>query len=332
MTEAREESELPKVEGTIGIEHVPLDLLGMNPDQPVAPELMSWCVAVIRAFAPNPDGVRLVVTGDFVTSVRSRSVTEHQQQNYNVARNAGEVGAKTMTLADDTIDVIVPAWWFLPDPDAEIVAGRTALAKRTTAHEAFHVAMNQAGETETDYSSEGFVRHTLLSVADAVMEEYRAEVSLAEDLRVTPEARWDPLDIVTHLRDALKRIAAVEYQEHLDVERLIADVGVECLHAWQLFAYIAAGQTESDGTVSELGDEVTTNALWAWMVEPHWARFTEILAKFPPGLIRTPRADLEPHVHQLADELHRWLETLGFRWRQVGPDSEVRIVHWTFVD
>lgn len=332
MTEAIGEPETPKVDAPITIEYVPLDLIGMDADEPVAPELMAWCSAVVRAFAPNPDGVRLVVTGDLVTSVRERSVTEHQQQNYDVARNAGTVGAKTMARPDGTIDVIIPAWWFDPDDSEGMVAGRTSLAKRTTAHEAFHVAMSQAQESSADYADVPFVRANLLYVADAVMEEYRAEVSLADDLRHAPEGAWEPLEIVTHLRGAIRRIACVEYQEHLDVGRLSTDVGVECLHAWQFLAYVAAAQTRSDGTLAPLPDDVTGDPLWTWMVEPHWPAFTSILAKFPPGAVRTPRVDLEPVIEELADELHDWLETLGFRWRQVGDDSTFHVVHWRFND
>ena len=332
MTEPSEGAELPKVDGPATVEYVPLELLGMNPDEPVGTELMTLCAAIVRAFAPNPDGVRLVITGDFVSSVRARSVTEHQQQNYDVARNAGEVGGKTMRLPDGTIDVLLPAYLFAPDPDEEILAGRRIIATRTVTHEAFHVAMNQAGETVTDYTSEPFVRGNLLYIADAVMEEYRAEVSLAENLRTAPEGAWEPLKIVTHLRDALRRIACVEYQAHLDVGHLCTDIGVECLHAWQLLAYIAAAQTQDDGTVAALPDKVTGNPLWVWMVEPHWSAFTSILSKIPPALVRTSRADLEPLVGQLADELHEWLETLGFRWRQVGVDTEFLVVHWAFDD
>lgn len=332
MTEPSDGAELPKVDGPLAVEHVPLELLGMDPAKLVGTELMGLCAAIVRAFAPNPDGVRLVITGDFVSSVRARSVTEHQQQNYDVARNAGEVGGKTMTLPDGTIDVLLPVYLFLADPDEEIVAGRTVIATRTVTHEAFHVAMNQAGETVTDYASEPFVRGNLLYIADSVMEEYRAEVSLANNLRTAPEGSWEPLQIVTHLRDALRRIACVEYQAHLDVGRLCTEIGVECMHAWQLLAYIAAAHTQSDGAVAALPDTVTSDPLWVWMVEPHWSAFTGVLSTFPPALVRTSRTDLEPLVSELADKLHAWLETLGFRWRQVGDDSEFLIVHWAFDD
>lgn len=328
MTKPREGAEPPKVDGPIAVEYVPLELLGMNPDEPVATELMTLCAGIVRAFAPTPDGVRLVITGDFVSSVRARSVTEHQQQNYDVARNAGEVGGKTMSLPNGTIDVLLPAYLFLPDMDEEILASRRVIATRTVTHEAFHVAMNQADKTVTDYTSEPFVRGNLLYIADAVMEEYRAEVSLADNLRTAPEGAWEPLEIVTHLRDALRRIACVEYQAHLDVGRLCTDIGVECLHAWQLLAYIAAAQTQSDGRVAALPGTVTSDPLWAWMVEPHWPAFTYILSRIPPALVRTSRDDLEPLVAELADELHEWLETLGFQWRQVGVNSEFLVVHW----
>lgn len=332
MTEPGEGARPPRVDGPAAIEYVPLELLGMSPDVPVGTELMSSCAAIIRAFAPNPDGVRLVITGDFVSSARTRSVTEHQQQNYDVARNAGTVGGKTMRLADGTIDVLLPAYLFAPDPDERILAGRRIIATRTATHEAFHVAMDQAGETVTDYTREPSVRANLLYIADSVMEEYRAEVSLAYDLRRAPECAWEPLEIVTHLRDALRRVASVEYQAHLDVGRLCTDIGVECLHAWQLLAYIAAAQTQEEGSVAALPDEVTSDPLWVWMVEPHWSAFSSILSRIPPALVRTPRADLEPLVAQLADELHEWLETLGFRWRQVGVGSEFLVVHWAFDD
>jgi hypothetical protein len=83
-----------------------------------------------------------------------------------------------MSRANGAIDVIGPAWCFAPDPDEEIVAGRTALAKRTVVHETFHWAMRQAGEASAGYGDEEWVRGNLLSVADTAVEEFRAEASV----------------------------------------------------------------------------------------------------------------------------------------------------------
>ena len=71
--------------------------------------------------------------------------------------------------------------------------------------------------------------------------------------------------------------------------KLNYDVGQECMHFWQLLAYVVAAQLQADGTVTPLPDEVTSDMLWEWMVEPHWNRFVEILTAVPPTLSRAGR-------------------------------------------
>lgn len=330
---AVEPSSAPDVEAPLTLEHVDLELLGLDPAAVTATSLMSWCVLTLRDAVARPGGVRLVITGDFVRSVRERSVTTHQQQNYHVARNAGLVGAKTMPRPNGTIDVLIPAVLFAPDPDPVVIDGRDALVRRTIAHESGHVAIKQAGEASAGYDDSDWVRLNMLSVADTVIEEYRAELAVPTRLREAADSEWDPLTIVHHLRDALNRIAAVDYQSHLDIDKLNYDIGQECLHSWQLLAYIAAARRLDTEPEASMPDEVTSDPIWQWMVHPHWDRFIEILTQVPAASTRTTRTALEPQIHALADELHPWLETLGFRWRPVADAGyEFRIVHWQFMD
>ena len=325
-------SQPPKVEMPITIENADLAWFGMDESNPVAPELMGFCAAVLRAIAPSPERVQLVVTGDFVASVRKRSITEHQQQNYDVARSSGVVGAKTMPRPDGTIDVITPAWWFMGDDDPAVVLEREAMAKRTIAHEAFHVAMEQAGEAECAYEHEPWARQNMLAIADSVIAEYRAESAVNPSLRNNPDLAWDPVELITHLRDALGRIAKIEYQAHLDVSRLVYDVGQECSNMWKAMAYLVVQQLNDGDSIEPLSDDATSDLTWSQMVGDHWARFTAILLAIPRGNVRVERNSLEPSVEALADEFFEWLETFGFRWRDTTDgDTEFLIVNWRFL-
>lgn len=320
------------VAAKVMIEHVDPTLLGIDPENPSAPALMSWCATVLGAIALDPEQVTLLVTGDFVASVRSRSVTEEQREAYHTARNAGMVGAKTMPRPDGTIDVIAPAWWFLgADSDANGLEEREALARRTIVHEAFHVVMDQAGETQASFEGLSWARVNMLGIADSVLSEYRAEAAVNPELNAHVTA-WKPLDILQHLRTALAEHAAVNYQAHLDVDRLSRDVGVECLHAWQLLAYVAAAHLQPDSTFAEVADDVAADLHWQTMVEPHWDRFTDLLSRVPPGDMRVERPAIDDLMAELADELTAWLLTWGFSFADGPEGSEFRVVHWNFVD
>jgi putative heme iron utilization protein len=62
---------------------------------------------------------------------------------------------------------------------------------------------------------------------------------------------------------------------------------------------------------------------------PHWKSFAEILTALPDGFERVEPAVLAASTEQLADELERWLKTLGFKIRDHPQGLEFRITDWS---
>lgn len=311
----------------IALEWVDPALLGMDPVNPAATELMTWCATALGLLDIDPANVRITITGDMVTSVRDRSTSDHHRENYDLRRSTGMVAAKTMDTPEGGHEVLMPHWMFDTDKTAEQRENCDALVKRTIVHEAQHVVMSQAGETADTYAAEPWARRNFLVVAQQVVDEYRAESAVPLELR-THDSGWDCLDVLVTLRDDLRSIV-YNYQTHLDVGRLSNEVGQECQTAWKVFSYIAAERQTAEVADQPLSDAVLADPLWPRMVGEHWEEFSGILARIPSGLERIPAAELDLHVRDLATELQAWLATIGYRF--VDNDegsSEFRITHW----
>ena len=276
---------------------------------------------------PDPGTARLVVTGDFLASVKDRIDDPLERDFFDLRRNDGLVAAKTMRRLDGRIVVLVPAWWFAiaPDASADHHKSRELHVKRTLVHEARHVAMIQTGEDDRRFDAEPFARRALLMTADQVIGEYRAESGVGAELRVGSPP-WDPIAILTSLRCELARVVT-EYQAHPDTPRLSRETWRETSTAWKTLSYCAVELAESGGGFGELPESVTSHALWRAMVGGHWPRFLEILGPVPSGATRVGPGVLQTAIERLAIELEAWLETLGFRFRDVpGGGFEFSIV------
>jgi hypothetical protein len=278
--------------------------------------LIDWCVTTLGAAAIDPSTVRLVLADDFVASVNQR--IPGAEQVFDLRRNDGMVGAKTMDVGDDRIDVLVPAGFFnraLPGGD---LGRRAQLVMRTLAHEGNHVAMMQAGEGERDYPGEPWARRNYLLMADQTIGEYRAEAAVPRHLR-DDEPGWVPAEVMLTLQAALTQITTIDYQQHLDVGLLCNTVLGEVLSAWKVLGvHLAQG-----------GDAPAQNSLWEAMAAPHWETFTRILTDCPDASVRVPAAFLLDATETLAGEFRQWLGTLGFAFRDSQDGSEFRISDWS---
>lgn len=322
------------------VEDADLEALGMDPVNPSPTELMDFCRAALGTLAIRVEEVTFVIAGDFIESVKSRLPAGAYRDAFDVDRGAGTVGAKTMRVGDE-IHVIFPAGLFLDSAwaratlspeDAEQITGtaefRAKQVRRTVVHEAQHVAMDQAGEDNQDFGSVPWARHNFLVVAHQVIAEYRAELGVPSDLREAYEAEF-PVESLNHLREDLRRITTVEYQSHLNVERLAYDVVQQSHHVWKMLAYVAAARRIAGAGIGEpFPAEMTRTEAWTLMAEPHWRAFEEILSQIPSGGVRVAAADLSAWTSELADLLVAWLKTFGFVWRDVGADSEFLIESW----
>lgn len=320
----------------LAIEFADLEVLGMQPDRPIATELMTFCTTALEVFALRPDEVTLIITADFVESVKSRLPEGHYRDGFALERGAGEVGGKTMWV-DGDIHVLLHAWLFIdasvaaaaalsPEHAASITdsAGeRDQQARRTVIHEAQHVAMMQAGEDDLDFSDAPWGRRNLLTLALQLIGEYRAELGVVPDLRSELD-RTVPISSFTVLLEDLRRIACVEYQDHLDVGRLSYDVAQQCQHAWKALAYLAAARRVAEVPLGDpLPEAVTGSDEWTLMVGTHWAELETLLGEIPAGYRRVSQSDLANWISDLADLLTRWLRTLGFRWHDEADGRSV---------
>lgn len=243
-------------------------LLGMTLENPNATELIAACAFLLGQVALEPNRARLVITGDFVESVRQRLEDGPYRDSYGVDRSTGVVAGKTMRMPDGSLDVLMPDTLFEIDktPDESDAAYRAAVY--TVLHEGRHVAMTQAGETDPDLSHLPWGRMNLENVADQVIQEYRAERALDRSVLGSLND-WDVAGVLTHWHTALVRITCVEYQEHLDVHRLWYGVVQETHAAWKLLAYLAAALPDGDSPKNAIRKKVRKSRLWRRMVQPH---------------------------------------------------------------
>ncbi len=317
-------SDEPAAAATISFEYADLELLGVDAEAGTVGPAISECAGLLSACGVDVSAARLVITGDFVRSVRDRGEpgsTYHE--NYDTARNTGVVGGKTIKRPDSTIDILLHAAFF--ESDGKELGQDLEIGYRTLIHEAQHVVIYQNGEDASDFEGEPWARRNFLVCADQVMEEYRAEVVAC---RVVSRGGWNTSDLRETVRawfEILQRVAVLEYQDHLDVGKLAYDVLQETHTLWKLLAYVAA---ELHVTGETLSRDITDDELWALTIAPHWADFIALLNTVPDGQQRTTRVELQSATENLADLMARWLPTLGFSCRDASEGSEFLITSW----
>lgn len=304
--------------------------IGVAPESDKLPELVAWCMAAVGLIAVDSDRVRLVITGDFVQSVRDRTLSEYYRENYDTERSTGTVGGKTMTLADGSVDVLLHASGFRRPESEDDRAEREELIRRTTVHEANHVAMEQAGEGALSYNTQTWARQNILGSADSVISEYRAELGVAE-FAPFPYQGWDFLEILQDFQIRLKSVDEA-YQESLDVGALSMSVGTQATIVWRVFAYLAAYLRKAEGGFNDLPSEWTDEPIWQRIVGNHWATFTAILEPIPSGSHRIERSELDRSIDALASELQAWLATIGFSFVDTAEGPRFNILSRGLLD
>lgn len=270
--------------------------LGFVPGTDRLPETLLDCLATLSVLALRDEKVVLVVSGQFVDSVKARLPESPYRDLYGTTRGAGIVGGKTLVV-DDEVHVVMDAWTFY-DPhvlaslgaDPEIVDAlretteyRGRLARRTAHHEAQHVAMEQSGEDSIDLEGLSWDRQSLLSLAHQVISEYRAELGVPVVLREQHQTDF-PLDSLAALRADLRQIVLVDYQQHRDAAKLAYDVAQESHHLWKALAYVAAARRVFGFPIGgPAPDDVAAAEDWDLMAQPHWATLEALLSEIPMG-------------------------------------------------
>lgn len=288
------------------------------------PELLGWCLQRLGQVVPDPSRTTLVVTGDFVASVQDRR-NDDAPEAYDLERGSGFVGGKTIAMPNDDVHVLLHALYFVQTDDLEQNAGVAQLVRRTLVHEAQHVAMMQNDQGYRRPSNATFRWLNLTSAAQAVVEEYRAELGVDPDLRAG-DMNWDPSAVLSAWSKGLGGDVA-RYQAHLDVARLAYDVGTTSLVAWRSLGYVAAwARLLPDNDL--LTDAVAGDPLWVRMAARRWGKFIEALADVRPGTETMPREELDAVVAELAEVLGAWLGDVGFVWHE----ERFQIERWYFND
>lgn len=276
------------------------------------------CAAIIADAALDADHAVLIVTGDFVRSVRDRFPIEIRH-HYNSERGEGEVGAKVMAVRNE-IHVIVPDYYFEPNPDPSFdYELRNRLVTRMLRHEAGHVTMEQAGEASgPTIDRGGAARRRFLHIADEVISEYRAELDVALEYRTAIDG-FKPEEIASWLRNTLTQITIVSHQAHLDAERLAYEVSAAMQIAAKQLAPNAADRALRGIAPSDAFEAATeADTDWQTMIKPVWASFAGALDGIPPASARVSQSDLERVTARLADVLNGWLLRLNFVWDDAG--------------
>ena len=306
-------------------------LLGMDAETWIPTDEVNLARAILALIAVDMAKVVLVVTGDMVASTRER-LPQDQRGAFSDERGAGMLGGKTMAVGDE-VHVLMPFWLYV-DPEAaaslmpeteaaEFLAdteARGELARRTIVHEAQHVLMTQKGEAGVKLA-DARARRDFLFIAHDVIDEYRAELGVAANLRAAFEYEVAP-ETLPAFRDGLKR-EVQDYQRRRGVEDLMYGVLAQAQHAWKALANVAAARRV--GAIAEpIG---TDRSGWDELAAPYWERFEELLRSAPaPSERFTPEAHREL-LETVADLFDEWLQGLGFLWRDIddGRNAEFKI-------
>lgn len=311
------------------LEHIPDPaLIGVHPDTGEVPVAMGLCVQALSAIAPRPAQARLVVSGDFVRSVRDRLPPE-VAGGYGVRRGSGFVAAKTMPNEDGTVDVLVPSVSFLTYPD-ETPEQATLAVLRTVVHEAGHVAMAQRGEVFRPPDDAGWRAGNLLALASEVLAEYRADRGVPATLR-KHDAPWNGLEIAKALRADLSRVNA-SYQQHLDVVVLAQQVGNVTSMAWKTMAFMVAAEAVLPGHPAV---EVSTalDPLWQRVAGPHFPALRTALRTAAAGDQPMSPGPLTRSVVAVAEVLGDWLDDLGLVFGTTDDGQDVFLIaKWDLLD
>ena len=310
---------------TLALEHVDAGFIGVDPAAGTIPGAMSRCLEVLTRIAVDPGKVRLVVTGDFVGSVRERVDDGPASDDFNLKRGSGMVAGKTMPRDDGSIDVLLPWWFFSLKLEGEHQVSADYLAVRTATHEAQHVAMRQNGQSFVAPAESSWRERNFTNAADSILDEYRAELGVAQ-LYDNEDSPWAPIDVLSALSRGIA-VAVASYQEHLEVDRLAFELGSVCVVAWKAFAYMAAIDVHSPEK-SPVASDVQHDPLWIRMGATSWPHFRAALASAPSGVEVMTEDAVATQVTNLAHTLAAWLIELGFTW----TDTEFKIASWYFTD
>lgn len=296
------------MEGLMGVAIIVEYLNEMTEEQVVLfSRSMADSVALGTPLTIDPDRVDLVVSGDFVQSIRDRMDDPMEATAYTTQRGAGTVAAKTMpNKSDGRVAIVMPAGFMLLDDE-----GAVDLRRRTLVHEFAHVAIYQAGEASNGCRQRlagGTVAQAdLVALAGIAVEEFRAELSVyeagwqAEDQNIED----DVASAQDAFRSAAEMVRASDYGGALGTA--FNALNILC----QRLAYVAASLVHRcgrEGLDEILGDSPSQV-------------FLRALIQAPSGSKRTQRDHLDGVINAVAGSVRELLLEVGFDYRDTADQG-----------
>ena len=267
---------------------------------------LQYVLVAIKERVPDPELVKVVISGDFVGSVQDRSYDPREQAGYDVERLFGTVGAKTITSETSLEATIIFPWEaFNSLPEAVLY--------RLSAHEALHAALHQRDETlitlrlrlGLDVSSAAGLWAEL---AGAAIDEYRIERALDDQELILEPTRCSsiPQTLVAmqkQMGDAVRR--------HLPGTSIepVCNAVMEAFHRTSLlFAYAAAEELATDGKIApQIPPQDQRRVIGGFYDE-----LRDTLARIAPASTATDATELMAVGEDLALVLYEWLHHIGF--------------------
>lgn len=276
------------------------------------------CRELFFSSLESPDRVTITLTSEFTRVVRETIEDEAYAAAYEQDRPMAFALAKTIERSDGTIRLIVFADLFLDslpygDPESTFV------------HEALHVNTMERGETLFDLrlrlAEQSLpVHENLVAAAGVAAEEYRVErVLWAQGWH---EESWHlaGIDRLAKIFYNEVRTACRRYQCDLDV-LAVAKSTLEAFHALTTSsAYIAAELDETGRGPLDLKLDLEDD-LDGLVLGSEWRNVLAQLQRLPPADVTTPRDQLDAIALEIACSLAVWLEAIGFKIEQLGPDE-----------
>ncbi|MBT2496717.1 hypothetical protein J7E45_13980 [Microbacterium sp. ISL-59] len=293
------------------IEGVDLELVDVTLEPPSVPTTLAWCWAHLDRAVPDPSRVQLVVTGYMAGSVARWSPEKDTAGIHTVEHGAGLSAGKTIRLPDGRAVVLLHAHHFRNDLDRDQTEVNELIARRVLVHETQHVVMHQNRQVYQPDATASFRDLNLVGGAAAIIEEYRAEISVGEEFR-RGEPVWEPAAVIADLQANLDTAVAT-YQGHRSVDRLVFEVTSSVLIGWRGLAYAAARDAVVPGR--DLRSEVGTDPVWLRGFDEAWPAFTAVLERIGPADAVMSRQALDDAAAEFAQILGLSMTGLGFRWQ-----------------
>ena len=285
-------------------DYLPADYVSLlGDDANAAGQLMHILGGIVHKYAP---GTPLVLTGDFARSIQDNSDARGIPAQYDLARGANLVSAKTMRNPEGSMTIYLPAWFVFgfDDEDDEQRAWRYQYAAFTAAHEAAH-ALHREREEDSEATFNALQITSAedqhyAQAAGLIVEEYRAQLA-AESVLVNPsnfiENLEADLDSLTESMGQAKRLAG-------------SDVPTAARIHGDALTNFAKGLALAAAEARARGDESSALPLehssWARFA-PVWSGLRVALDRLPAGYSQADMAMLAALTHELM-ELVRVLE------------------------